>query len=464
MSTSEHSTRVAIAATGIAAAVFLCGIVIAPLALTALIPRAALAQSTSGASTETSTSTETTAEKQAALESQLSQLEGQIDQYQSQIAADQAKGSTLTGQINTLNAQIAKLNLQIQAINITLQEIGTQITQTNTQIGVTQGQITGEKATIGNLLQVLYENDHTSFLESFLADPQISNLWDEAQNISLFESNLSADVAQLDTLTGQLQNQSQQLAQSQSAEATAEQYAAAQAQQVSANKSQVNQLLAATKSDQAAKAALAAQAKATAAQIRNQIFQLLGGGQLTFEQAYQYAQVASQATGVDDAIILAVLDRESALGQNVGQCSYKTSMSPANIPIFLQITSQLGLDPDNMLVSCANADGVYGGAMGPAQFEPSTWELYVSQIAQITGDNPPSPWSNADAFVATALYLKGAMQGCESVYSAQLDIDRCTAAKYYAGGNWKSYLWTYGEAIVEQEQTFQQDIATITSS
>lgn len=463
MSTSEHGTRVIIAATGVAAAIFLCGVVFAAVTLA---PLAALAQTAASSTdgTATSSSTETTAQKQAALESQLSQLETQIDQYQSQITADQAKGTSLSGQISTLNAQIAKLNLQIQAINITLQEIGSQITQTNSQIGVTQGEIAGEKTTIGNLLQVLYENDQTSFLETFLANPQISNLWDDLQNISLFESSLSADVAQLSTLTGQLQDQSQQLAQSQTAEATAEQYAAAQAQQVAANKSQVNQLLAATKSDEAAKTALATQAQATAAQIRNQIFQLLGGGSLTFEQAYQYAQVASQATGVDDALILAVLDRESALGENVGQCSYKTSMSPADIPIFLQIVQQLGLDPDQMLVSCANADGVYGGAMGPAQFEPSTWELYVSQIASITGDNPPSPWSNADAFVATALYLKGAMQGCEAVYSAQIDIDRCTAAKYYAGGDWKSYLWTYGEAIVEQEQTFEQDIATITSS
>jgi membrane-bound lytic murein transglycosylase B len=418
-----------------------------------------------GAAAQTAaTSTETTAQKQAALEAQLSQLEGQIDQYQTQITADEQKGAGLTSEINTLNAQISKLNLQIQAINISLQEINSQITETTSQIGITQGEIASEKVTVGDLLNALYKNDQTGFLESFLEDPSISTVWQDSENISLFESTLDADVAQLNTLTGTLQDQNQQLAQSQTAEQTAEQYAAAQAAQIAASKSQENQLLAATKSDQAAKAALAAQAKQTAAQIRNQIFQLLGGGSLTFEQAYQYAQVASQATGVDDALILAVLDRESALGQNVGQCSYKTSMSPANIPIFLQITSQLGLDPTQMLVSCANADGVYGGAMGPAQFEPSTWELYVSQIAAITGDNPPSPWSNADAFVATGLYLKGAMQGCEADYSAQLDIDRCTAAKYYAGGDWKSYLWTYGEAIVEQEQIFDQDIATITTS
>jgi membrane-bound lytic murein transglycosylase B len=423
----------------------------------------AIAQTVTSVGTA-STSTETTAQKQATLESQLTQLEGQIDQYQTQITADQKKGTSLTSEISTLNAQIAKLNLQIQAINLTLEQINSQIDQTTAQIGVTQGEIAGEKTTVGTLLQALYKNDQTGFLESFLENPQLSTLWDDSENISLFESSLSAAVTQLNTLTGQLQDQNQQLAQSQTAAQTAEQYAAAQAQQIAANKVQENTLLAATKSDAAAKAALAAQAKQTAAQIRNQIFQLLGGGSLTFGQAYQYAQVASQATGVNAALILAILNRESALGSNVGQCSYQTAMSPSNIPIFLQIVKQLGLDPTQMLVSCPNADGVYGGAMGPAQFEPSTWDLYVSSIASITGDNPPSPWSNADAFVATALYLKGAMQGCEASYSAQLDIDRCTAAKYYAGGGWKNYLWTYGEATVEQEQTFAQDIATITSS
>ncbi len=416
------------------------------------------------AQTAVSSSTQTTAQKQAALEAQLSQIQSQIDQYQNQITVDQKKGSSLTSEINTLSAQIAKLNLQIQAINLSLEQINSQIDQTTAQIGVTQGEIVSEKSTIGTLLNALYKNDQTGFLESFLANPQLSTLWDDSENISLFESSLSAAVTQLNTLTGQLQDQNQQLAQSQTAAQTAEQYAAAQARQIATSKTQQAKLLAATKSDAAAQAALASQAKQTAAQIRNQIFQLLGGGSLTFGQAYQYAQVASQATGVDAALILAILNRESALGSNVGQCSYKTSMSPANIPVFLRITSQLGLDPTQMLVSCANADGVYGGAMGPAQFEPSTWELYVSSIVSVTGDNPPSPWKNADAFVATALYLKGAMQGCQANYTAQLDIDRCTAAKYYAGGNWKNYLWTYGEATVEQEQTFTQDIATITNS
>jgi len=410
------------------------------------------------------TSTETTAQKQAALESQLSQLEGQIDQYETQITADQKKGTTLTSEIATLNADIAKVKLQIQATNLTLQEINNEILDTESQITITQGNVSDEKTAVGELLKAMQRDDAISLLEMFLKDPQISDLWNETQNISLLEANLNTDVVQLNALTDQLQTQNQKLAVSESDATSAQAYEAAQAAQIASTKTTESQLLTQTKGEESAYQTLVTKTKQTATQIRNQIFQLLGGGSLTFAQAYQYAKVASQATGVDPALILAVLDRESALGQNVGKCSYKTAMSPSNIPVFLKIVQQLGLNPDDMMVSCANADGAYGGAMGPAQFEPSTWELYAPGIASVTGDNPPSPWSNADAFVATGLYLKDAMQGCVATYSATVAQERCTAAKYYAGSRWSSYLWTYGEAIVEQAQTFTQDIATINGS
>jgi len=426
------------------------------------MPLLGLPYRTSAATTDTGT--ETTAQKQQALETQLSQLESQIDQYENQIAADEKKGTTLSSAISTLNSEIAKVELQIQATNLTLEEINSQIADTESQIMITSDGIAGKKLVVADLLQTLYKNDQTNALESFIENPQISDLWDIVQNISLLEANLNANVTELTTLTGQLQGQNQQLTASQAAAASAQEYEATQAQQIASTKSQESTLLTETKGQESTYQALVTKTKQTAAQVRAQIFQLLGGGQLTLGQAYQYAEVASQATGVDPALILAVLDRESALGQNVGQCSYKTAMSPSNIPTFLQITEQLGLNPDSMMVSCANSDGAYGGAMGPAQFEPSTWELYASRVTQITGNNPPSPWSNSDAFVATGLYLEDAMSGCKASYTATASIERCTAAKYYAGGNWASYLWTYGEAIVEQAQTFTQDIATITSS
>jgi peptidoglycan hydrolase CwlO-like protein len=415
------------------------------------------------ASGDTSTSTDPTIQRQA-LETQLQQLEGQINQYEGQITTYEKQGSTLTSQINALNAQVAKINLQIQATNLTLQELDNEIASTQSQITVTQSDIAEKKASLANLLQSLYQNDQQSLLQAFLKNPQLSDFWNESQNIVLIQSNLRVNVQQITDLMGQLQNQEQEFAASRSDQASIAAYQESQAEQIASAKSEKNQLLAQTKGQESKYQALLVQTKMTAAQIRNQIFQLLGGGQLSFGDAYQFAKLASGATNVPPELILAVLDRESALGQNVGRCSYQTAMSPSNIPIFLQITQQLGLDPNEIMVSCANSDGAYGGAMGPAQFEPSTWELYAPGITKITGDNPASPWKNADAFVATGLYLKDAMQGCVGLYSSQVSQERCTAAKYYAGSRWKNYLWTYGEAVVEQAQTFSQDIAELDAS
>ena len=419
------------------------------------------ATSTAGGSS--ATSTVNIAAEQAALQNQLNQLNQQIDQYQGQITSYEKQGNSLKGQISALNAQIAKLNLQVRAINLTLAQIDNQITQTQSDITITQSDIANKKAAIGQLLLTAYQDDQMNMLEIFLKSNQLSDFWSNAENISLLQDNLRIAVQQTLDLQGQLQNKEQDLAASRSDAATAAAYQQAQAAQIAATQQQKQQLLTATKGQQSKYQQLLTQTQATASQIRDRIFQLIGGGQLTFQQAYQYASFASNATGVDASLILAVLDRESALGQNVGQCSYQTAMSPSNIPLFLALTHQLGLDPSTMLVSCPNADGTYGGAMGPAQFVPSTWNLYVSGVSRITGDNPPSPWKNGDAFVATALYLKDAMTGCQSVYSSQIDINRCTAAKYYAGGRWRRYLWTYGQAVVDRAQGFASDIATITS-
>jgi len=420
------------------------------------------------ASGDTATSTAAqaggAADEQSQLEAQLQQLEGQIDQYQGQISSYKQQGSTLNGQIATLNAKIAEVNLQIKATNLTLIQLDNSIGQTQSQIATTETDITSKKVALGNLLQGLYENDQVSLVEMFLKNPRLSDFWDETQSLTLLQDNMRVAVQQVTDLQTQLENQVQQFEASKADAASIQTYQQAQAQEIAGTKSQKAQLLAETKGQESKYQQLLTQTQATAAQIRNRIFQLLGGGQLSFGQAYQYAELASNATGVDPSLILAVLDRESALGQNVGQCNYTSAMSPSNIPIFLAITSQLKLDPNTMMVSCANADGAYGGAMGPAQFEPSTWELYVSGITAVTGDNPPSPWNDSDAFVATGLYLKGAFQGCQATYSALIDQERCTAAKYYAGSRWKNYLWTYGEAVVEQAQSFAQDIQTLNAS
>src|SRR3989344_9271066 len=401
-------------------------------------------------------------DERKALETQLVQLEQQIDQYEYQVVGYQQQGKSLKGQITLLNDKIAKLNLQIQAVSLTLTQLNKKITETQGQIEVTEKNIESKKTALGKLIQDVYQNQRVSLLEVFLKNPRLSDFFTSVNNITLIQTNLRVTIGDITDLKNDLEEKEEQFTLARADAESVRVYQASQKAQVDVTKKEKNKLLEVTKGQESRYQALLKETKVTAAQIRSRIFQFLGGGELSFEEAYKYAKLASGATGIRPALLLAVLDRESALGQNVGKCNYKTAMSPSNQPLFLDIVRELGINPDIVTVSCANRDGVYGGAMGPAQFIPSTWNLYKNAIGKVTGHIPPSPWSNGDAFVATALYLKDAMGTCATLYTSEASQDRCVAAKYYAGGRWRSYLWTYGEAVVSRAKSFQGDIDTIT--
>ncbi|MCR4327988.1 MAG: lytic murein transglycosylase [Patescibacteria group bacterium] len=397
------------------------------------------------------------ADERAALEAQLKDLEGQIDGYENQIVGYQKQGSTLKNEIGTLNSKIAKLNLQIQAITLTLKELDRKIDETSFQIQSTESSIVSHRDALATLMRNLHMTEQESLVSIFLKNPRLSDFFADLNGVLVLQNNVRVTIEQISDLRNQLEEEQGQLIIARSDAQTANIYQEVQRKAVDNAKAEKNRLLTVTKGQESKYQSLLQQTKVDAAKIRSRIFQLLGGGELSFEDAYQFAKLASGATGVSPSLILAVLDRESALGQNVGRCSYTTAMSPSNRPIFLKIVADLNLNPDLMMVSCPNRDGAYGGAMGPAQFIPSTWNLYKDKVAKVTG-HTPSPWNNADAFVATALYLKDAGGASDSI-TAQ----RTAAARYYAGGNWRRYLWTYGEAVVSRARQFEKDIESITS-
>ncbi len=396
----------------------------------------------------------TAADERAQLEQQLHELEGQITQYQNQIASYQKQGKTLSGTIGQLNAQISKLNLQIRATNLKISDLSGQITATQLKINDLQNSITQQEGNLTQLLRALDQNESVSTLEVLLKSPTLTDFMGDLSNIGLVQDNLRTTIQQIKSLRDELSGQKQQLTVAKADAETLQNARVAQKTDVAATKDQKSKLLAETKGQESAYQAMLKDTQAKANAIRSRLFTLLGGGQMSFGQAYQFAKFAGSATGVRPAFLLAILDHESALGKNVGQCSYHTAMNPKEQPTFLAITSAVGVNPEAQKVSCPNADGIYGGAMGPAQFLPSTWSGYSSRIAAITGRNPANPWANQDAFVAAALYLKDA---------GAATSERMAAAKYYCGGNWNRYVCTnvYGQRVVDKAASFQNDIDVI---
>ena len=92
-----------------------------------------------------------------------------------------------------------------------------------------------------------------------------------------------------------------------------------------------------------------------AATIRSQLFLLSGSPSISFEKALEYANLVWKILKVRPAFLLGVIREESNLGANVGKGNWKEDLSHSKCAkqreAFVQITSELGLDPDLLPVS-----------------------------------------------------------------------------------------------------------------
>ena len=413
-------------------------------------------------------------EQRKQYEDQLAELEKEQTELQKTIDDYQKQGKTLSSEIGTLNARINKIKLQIKSVNVTLNKLSQDIIDTQKNINQTENKIDTHRDAIAHSLQNLREADKQTVLTIVMGNSKLSDFFQNINNVLLVQDNIRSSLEEVTNLRQNLLAQKEELNAQKEDTENLRAIQLAQQKQTETIQKEKNTVLKTTKGKESEYQKLLQQNQVKAAEIRSRIFELLGGGQLTFEKAYNYAKLAESATGVRAALTLAILDRESKLGKNVGQCSYKTAMHPTrDMPYFLDLLNRLGIDPesDAAKVSCPIlAHGSYGGAMGPAQFIPSTWKLYESKIARVSGNNPPNPWNNSDAFSATAVYIADLLDSasCKDYANANKNtvpyqqlLERCAAAKYYSGSSWYTYRSFYGVPVVEKANSFEDDIKII---
>jgi peptidoglycan hydrolase CwlO-like protein len=429
----------------------------------------ARAQSTA----DTSGSTQTEAYR-ASLQAQLDAINAQILQQQTILTQAEAQSSSLQQAITVLNAQIASAKLAIQARDLTIQQLTGNITEKQDTIFGLNTQLNAEKDSLAGILREKYQLENTSLIVTMFSADSLSTFFSDLDSFDSINNGLQQSFTEISSTTVATQAQKDALEAQLEQESQLRQVQALQEQQVEARQTQENKLLAQTKGQEKSYQALITSNQKTAAQLRTALFSLTGSAAIPFGKALDYANLAAQQTGIRPAFLLGIIAEESDLGENVGTGSYSVDMNPTrDVPIFKAITASLGLNPDTMPVSKKAWYG-WGGAMGPAQFIPSTWAMYAGyvkpdwhydsgkdRVGKLTGDTPPNPWDPKDALMASALYLT------DSGADAKTPAAEFKAAMCYLAGCGNvgdKSLQFYGNQVLCNELKYQQDIDTITGS
>jgi len=398
----------------------------------------------------------------------LKEIQEQIKQSNYDLKNTKKEVGTLSSQIKLYDAQISKKSLEIKETDLLIAESELALNHINSELSIIDDEIEKENNFMETAIRALNEYD-SDIIKVLLRSGKFSDFFDELNSIQQINVKISDVLKRIKLSKTEYSKIKIILEQEQDEQLLLKSSQEYQKISINQKRGEKNDLLKVTQGKEGLYQKIIKDSEKTVAEIRNQLFVLQNsGGSLRFGDAVKLANFAATLTGISPSFLLAILSYESNIGKNIGTGNWKKDMYDCYVRLgksafantqkaaFLKITSSLNLDPDKMKVSREPAYGC-GGAMGAAQFLPSTWLLYEDQISAITGHKPPNPWDMNDAFVASALYLKDLGAG------GQTDATEWKAAmRYFAGNNWdKPSLRFYGDDVLELAEKIHKDILAI---
>lgn len=368
----------------------------------------------------------------------IEELEKQKQEYQTQIEQTQSTSKTLETELKGLNAKINQLNLEIRSFELSISQTSLEVSDTEAKIDDATDKIVKHRNALSQYLKIAYESDRKTLTHILLKNANISDFFTDLNNIKLNQENLRASIKNIRELKSDLEIRQNELEDKKTDLERLKRLEELEKGSLNSNKKVKDKLLKDTKGQESKFQELVKKTQKDIEAIRSQIT-YLGQNGVTAEEAVKFGQLAAIATGIRPAFLIAILEVESGLGRNVGKGNWlddmyncylrlgKPSRAEAEKAAFFTIVSKLNLDPNTVKVSKEPNYGC-GGALGPAQFLPTTWLGYEEQTARLTGHNPPNPWNIEDAFMASAIKL------ANGGATAQNKTGETRAAKAYISG------------------------------
>ena len=395
-----------------------------------------------------------TPEERAELERQLAEVEEQIAANKTELGKKQEERQSLERDVAILDGKIKNAKLAIKQRDLAIRKLTDGITDKEAAIKVLDGKVAAGQEAVAQMLRRTREIDDTTLVELALGG-SISDLFTEIDDFETVQRALGEAFEVMATARADLAARKEALRSQQEEEEELKQLQVIQQRSLQRTEGEKKELVTVAKGQESIYSQVIAAQTKTANEIRARLFNLRDSGAIPFGKAYEYTKEASIKTGVRPAVILAILAEESNLGENVGTGNWRTDMHPTrDQPVFQTLMAELGLNPDDMKVSKKPWYG-WGGAMGPAQFIPSTWVQYKDRIAKATGNDPPNPWDARTAIFASAILMMD--NGADKQTRA---AERLAALRYFAGwGNaGKAAYAFYGDDVMALADKFQKEI------
>lgn len=405
---------------------------------------------------------------------ELAQIEAELAKLLNLQKEQQKQTGTLKGDINYLTSQINALKAKIKARSLVITQLKVNIEEKVNIIESLSDKINREHESLAQLLRNTNEFDDKTLVDLILSGDNISNFYSDLESYASIKQAVKASTDVIRGIKTETEVVKKDLETKKNAETDAKVELESAQKKVALSEAEKKKLLSISKQTEAAYQKLALEKKIRADKIRAALFPLAGVSKsIPFGTALEYANEAKSKTGIDPAFLLAILTQESNLGANVGQCyltdqdtgagvgkntgtPFANVMKPTrDVAPFLEITTALGFNAFQTAVSCPIARaGGYGGAMGPAQFIPSTWKIFLNRL-QIALGHYPNPWEPEDAFMASSMYLTD-LGGIGESASAQ----NIAACKYYGSGGSSC---SYSRSVMVLKAKIQGDIDLLSS-
>lgn len=399
------------------------------------------------------------------LQQELRAIEKQIAAYEKTLSITKRQRIEITRLIQSLKNQRNTLQEHIRVSSLSKNALQSNMGKVEMQINNQALRVEGKRNQLIALMRFFAASTQRTPFESFIIHDTLSSYLDEQERIlpvmhflQLTYDSFKATLTELGEKKNELEREVAELGHALHKQSI-------QQQQLADNAKLQATLLSKAAQKEKTTAQQISESRSKAKAIRNRIYELFNvGKQISFGTAYGIAKWVAQQYHIRPSFLLAILTQESSLGRNVGTCNRATDpsekhwraiMKPSrDHEPFLKITKELGLDPDMTPVSCPMMrDGKqvgWGGAMGPAQFIPSTWMGYREKVRSVTGKTA-NPWDIRDAFIAAAIKLNndGAASGEKGEFNAAL--------KYFSGSVNLTYRF-YGDNVAVIAARYEHDI------